>query len=137
MIDSILKKDPYLSNNNAIQQWIEISKAFPKPLPCEGEFLNVNRVAADPAWFKSIMTLAAGMGIRVPNLYGYSRAYYRQPDWQSGDITILDPTAGGGSIPFEALRLGHQVVANELNPVGAVILFATLDYPARFGSKLT
>ena len=34
----------------------------------------------------------------------------------SSGITVFDPTAGGGSIPFEALRLGHTVIANELNP---------------------
>jgi adenine-specific DNA methylase len=49
---------------------------------------------------------------------------------------VLDPTAGGGSIPFEALRLGHTVIANELNPVACVILHATLEYPARFGISL-
>jgi putative DNA methylase len=51
-------------------------------------------------------------------------------------LTVLDPTAGGGSIPLEALRLGHTVIANELNPVATVILHATLDYPARFGEGL-
>jgi len=51
-------------------------------------------------------------------------------------LTVLDPTAGGGSIPLEALRLGHTVFANELNPVATVILHATLDYPARFGEGL-
>jgi putative DNA methylase len=51
-------------------------------------------------------------------------------------LVVLDPTAGGGSIPFEALRLGHRVIANELNPVATTILYATLDYPARFGQAL-
>jgi adenine-specific DNA methylase len=51
-------------------------------------------------------------------------------------LTVLDPTAGGGSIPLEALRLGHTVIANELNPVATVILHATLDYAARFGEGL-
>lgn len=49
---------------------------------------------------------------------------------------VLDPFSGGGSIPFEARRYGLPVVANELNPVAAVILQATLDYPARFGPDL-
>ncbi len=49
---------------------------------------------------------------------------------------ILDPTSGGGSIPFEALRLGHKVIANELNPVASVILKATLDYPIKYGKEL-
>ena len=44
--------------------------------------------------------------------------------------------SGGGSIPFEALRYGLTVHANELNPVASVILKATLDYPARFGRSL-
>jgi putative DNA methylase len=49
---------------------------------------------------------------------------------------VLDPFAGGGSIPFEALRYGFTTIANDLNPVAAVILKATLDYPARFGPAL-
>ena len=49
---------------------------------------------------------------------------------------MLDPFAGGGSIPFEALRYGFITIANDLNPVAAVILKATLDYPARFGPGL-
>jgi len=51
-------------------------------------------------------------------------------------LVVLDPFAGGGSIPFEARRYGFAAIANELNPVAAVILQATLDYPARFGPGL-
>ena len=32
-------------------------------------------------------------------------------------FTVLDPFAGGGSIPFEARRYGFATIANELNPV--------------------
>jgi putative DNA methylase len=49
---------------------------------------------------------------------------------------LLDPTAGGGSIPFEAIRLGFPTFANELNPVAAVILRATVEYPLHFGREL-
>ncbi len=56
--------------------------------------------------------------------------------WGTRDLTVLDPFAGGGSIPFEALRYGFTTIANDLNPVAAVILKATLDYPARFGPAL-
>ena len=49
---------------------------------------------------------------------------------------VLDPTAGGGSIPFEAVRLGLPVEVNELNPVAARILKATVRFPIRFGRKL-
>ena len=36
-------------------------------------------------------------------------------------ITLLDPFAGGGSIPFEARRLGLDVFASDLNPVSYLI----------------
>ena len=49
---------------------------------------------------------------------------------------VLDATAGGGSIPFEAGRLGFRTIANELNPVACLILRATCDWPQRFGLQL-
>ena len=42
---------------------------------------------------------------------------------------VLDPFAGGGSIPLEALRLGCEVYANDLNPVASLIELGTLVYP--------
>ena len=49
---------------------------------------------------------------------------------------VLDPMSGGGSIPFEAVRLGLPTVANELNPVACLVLEATLRLPLQFGSTL-
>ena len=49
---------------------------------------------------------------------------------------VLDVTAGGGSIPFEAGRLGFRTIANELNPVACLILRATCEWPQRFGRQL-
>ena len=46
---------------------------------------------------------------------------------------LLDPFAGGGSIPLEGLRLGCEVEASDLNPVAVLILKGTLEYPQRFG----
>ena len=46
---------------------------------------------------------------------------------------VLDPTAGGGSVPFESLRLGLATHANDLNPVAALIEYATIDWPAKHG----
>jgi adenine-specific DNA methylase len=46
---------------------------------------------------------------------------------------VLDPFAGGGAIPLEALRLGCEAHALDLNPVAYLILKATLEYPQRFG----
>jgi len=52
------------------------------------------------------------------------------------DITVIDPMAGGGSIPLESARLGFCTLANEYNPVACSILEATVDYPFRFATKL-
>ena len=50
--------------------------------------------------------------------------------------TVLDITAGGGSIPFEAGRLGFRTIANELNPVAGLILRATCEWPQKYGWEL-
>ena len=58
-------------------------------------------------------------------------------EWVWGKVPLLlDPMAGGGSIPLEAVRLGLPTIAGDLNPVAYVILKATVQYPARFGAKL-
>jgi putative DNA methylase len=44
---------------------------------------------------------------------------------------VLDPFAGGGAIPLEAMRLGCEVTAIDINPVAYFILKCTLEYPQR------
>ncbi|NHA68756.1 DUF1156 domain-containing protein [Phycicoccus flavus] len=46
--------------------------------------------------------------------------------------TILDPFAGGGTIPLEAQRLGLDVQASDLNPVAVLINKALIEIPAQF-----
>jgi len=46
---------------------------------------------------------------------------------------VLDPFAGGGSYPLEALRLGCEAYAGDYNPVAVLILKATLEFPQRYG----
>lgn len=48
---------------------------------------------------------------------------------------VLDPFAGGGAIPLEALRLGCEVTAADINPVAWFILKCTLDYPQRLAGQ--
>ncbi|MEM3693679.1 MAG: hypothetical protein QXI39_06640 [Candidatus Bathyarchaeia archaeon] len=55
---------------------------------------------------------------------------------EAKDIVVLDPMAGGGSIPLEALRLGFRSIAIEYNPVAYIVLKATLEYPAKYGENL-
>ena len=49
------------------------------------------------------------------------------------DLQVLDPTAGGGAIPFEAIRLGLNAAANDLNPVAALLLKLTIQAPRELG----
>lgn len=51
--------------------------------------------------------------------------------------SVIDPMAGGGSIPLEAARLGFRAIANEYNPVACSVLEATVDYPFRFDASLS
>ena len=68
------------------------------------------------------------------------RAFLHNPEFltERGDSApvVLDVTAGGGSIPFEAGRLGFRTIANELNPVACLILRATCEWPQKLGRKL-
>ncbi len=46
---------------------------------------------------------------------------------------VLDMFAGGGAIPLEALRLGCEAYALDLNPVAHIIELCTLVYPQKYG----
>lgn len=46
---------------------------------------------------------------------------------------VLDPFAGGGAIPLEALRLGCEAHAIDINPVAHLIELCTLVYPQKYG----
>lgn len=48
---------------------------------------------------------------------------------------VLDPFAGGGAIPLEAMRLGCEVTAADINPVAWFILKCTLEYPQRLAGQ--
>lgn len=78
------------------------------------------------------------------NPYGYARAFsysfsQKEQEWFAYETqrtlgikdkaSVLDPTAGGGSIPFEALRLHANVLANDLNPVAVLVQKATYEFP--------
>ncbi len=72
-----------------------------------------HKSSPDLAWFRD--RICAAYGGRAPR--------------------VLDPFAGGGAIPLEAMRLGCEVVANDLNPVAWFILKCTLEYPQRLAGQ--
>lgn len=109
----------------------------------------------DPAATRKLLAKANAEGIKLKgNGYGYDRAFTRSP--QPDEIArirrlnalrtgaagtappvVLDLFAGGGSIPFEAMRLGCDTIANELNPVASAILQGTLGVVHDFGPDLS
>ena len=48
---------------------------------------------------------------------------------------VLDPFAGGGAIPLEAMRLGCDVTAVDINPVAWFLLKCTLEYPQKLAGE--
>ena len=49
---------------------------------------------------------------------------------------VVDPFAGGGSIPLESLRVGADVFASDSNPVAVVLNKVVLEYVPRHGHRL-
>ena len=118
-------------------------------LPADADhekFLHVLGIHGDPVEAKKRIAIATRKGERLgASAYGYPRAFGYTPDegdrtWLAKSLTtgatLLDPTAGGGSVPFECVRLGLETVANDLNPVAGLIERATLEWPCKYGSEV-
>lgn len=122
-------------------------------LPADADrdkFMHMLGIHGDPVTTRKRIDLAKRTGQDLgANIYGYDRAFGYAPsenekDWLKSELkrieiekpNVLDPTAGGGSIPFEALRLGLDVFANDLNPVAATILKQTLEAPIQHGLQV-
>jgi adenine-specific DNA methylase len=56
--------------------------------------------------------------------------------YSDGPPLVVDPFAGIGSIPFEALRLGTETFAEDLNPVATLLLKTVLEYTPQYGRRL-
>lgn len=101
------------------------------------QFLHDLGIHGDPVAAKVRIASATAKGQRLgADAYGYTRAFQHLPPPSQRMRTILDPTAGGGSIPFEAVRLGCDVVGNDLNPVASLVLKTTVELPLQYGSAL-
>ena len=115
-----------------------------------GMFLRTLGIHGDPIGTKHKLDLAKKTGENLgPNPYGYGRAFQYLPskterEWIKYECkranieepNVLDPTAGGGSIPFEAERLGLDTMANDINPVAGIILKATIEFPIMFSMNV-
>ena len=108
--------------------------------------MHVLGIHGDPVATRRKIDAARRRGERFGGkAYSYERAFSYSPNvadlewlietygegWDG--LSVLDPTAGGGSIPLEASRLGLPCLGNDLNPVAALIMAATIEWPSRFG----
>ena len=112
-------------------------------------FLHVLGIHGDPVATRRRLDAAKRNGEHLgPDPYGYKRAFTYAPSREDKRwaelangcslerLAVLDPTAGGGSIPFEATRIGFMAIANDLNPVAALILKTTVEWPGDYGNAV-
>lgn len=129
----------------------QLQDRFPTKESYYDWFTRFLGIRGDPVAGRKLLNWSKQTGTKLKvSPYNAPRAFAVNPDpndlqlmgdllewtWGTREAAVMDVTAGGGSIPFEALRYGFTTYANELNPVASVILKATLDYPARFGKPL-
>lgn len=137
--------------------WSEqLAAAFPNAEEVHTEsayrkwLLRLVGIWGDPVAGRRRIDAANAAGAKLKgNGYGYKQAFRNsiarndiallhsvlRNTW--GELPIIaDPTAGGGSIPWAASRLGLPVVANDLNGVAASVLKAGVEIPAKRGLDL-
>jgi adenine-specific DNA methylase len=49
---------------------------------------------------------------------------------------VVDPFCGGGAIPLEALRIGADAFASDLNPIPVLLNKVVLEYIPKYGQRL-
>lgn len=127
--------DPRLATEESYRRWA----------------LHLTGVWGDPILAKRKSEANKAAGIRTTaNPYGYKPAFKNSPN--PADLvllhrvleqtwgalpTVIDPTAGGGSIPFEAARYGLPTTANDINAVAAIVLRAGIEVTAKRGMNLS
>jgi putative DNA methylase len=59
-----------------------------------------------------------------------------EEQWENHPPRILDPFAGGGSIPIEAARLGCDTYSSDYNPVAVLLQMVILEWAQKFGFNI-
>ncbi|MGR3869787.1 DUF1156 domain-containing protein [Streptomyces graminifolii] len=134
----------------------DLAEAFPDAVEVQDErtyrrwLLHLVGIWGDPVHGRKVIDAANAAGVKLKgNGYGYKQAFRNGIPRTDIDLlhkvlihtwghlpVVADPTAGGGSIPWAASRLGLPVVANDLNGVAASVLKAGVEIPSREGAAL-
>jgi putative DNA methylase len=107
-------------------QLVDDPSAHPEEFPTEADQEKERKRLHD-----IISELVKWENIHNESLFKQARAEI----WKSCDGNpppILDPFAGGGSIPLEAQRLGLEAHASDLNPVAVLINKALIEIPPKW-----
>ena len=111
----------------------EAARALLPPIP------NCNPGADDAELRAALLRFIADFAnwdlAAQPDYLRVSRALVKAAHGEEAPL-VADPFAGGGSIPLEALRLGCEAFASDLNPVACLILKTMLEDVPRRGPGL-
>lgn len=135
----------------------DLSDVFPDAAELRNEaayrrwLLHLVGIWGDPVLGRKRLDAAKAAGVKLQdNGYGYKQAFRNAIPRTDIDLLhqvlihtwgelpiVADPTAGGGSIPWTAVRLGLPALANDLNSVAAATLRAGVQIPAERGPELS
>lgn len=122
-------------------------------LPADADkerFLHALGIHGDPVASRRRIDNAKRKGVRFEGeAYSYPRAFSYsmtedEKEWfrferaRAGcpKAKILDPTSGGGSTPFESLRMGLESYSNDINPVAVLVQKCTHEIPLLLGTSV-
>jgi adenine-specific DNA methylase/REP element-mobilizing transposase RayT len=131
MLMALLLPDP--CDVNCPAEFREEARRLLKPMPNCGA-TGSNKELRD-ALLKFIADFANWDNSAKPAYLECARGLVKAAHGEEPPL-VVDPFAGGGSIPLEALRLGCDAFASDLNPVACLILKVLLEDIPRHGPRL-
>jgi putative DNA methylase len=133
----------------AVAEFMDQDKNFVSSDAYRRWFLRLTGTDSDVVSAYNVYVQAKADGRTIKNPYGHPRTFKTAPSlddlrvlhrllvWTWGELpTVLDPTAGGGTVPFTAARYRLPAVGNDLNQVAAAILRASVEAPVVVGDIL-
>ncbi|MGB7734220.1 MAG: hypothetical protein WBL72_10990 [Thermoguttaceae bacterium] len=133
------------SSEESKQRWATLVKQSPSPSR-EGKGEGGSLPGLDPLTLRAalldfIADFANWDNSTVPAYLETSRALTQAAHEALGGAPgtrplVVDPFCGGGSIPLEALRVGADAFASDLNPIPVLLNKVVLEYIPKYGQQL-
>jgi len=124
-------------SQESMARWLTLSKPENRLNPTNPSHLNILRFAL----LDFIADFANWDNSTVREYLDTSRALTQAAHEALGGAPgtrplVVDPFTGGGSIPLEALRVGADAFASDLNPVAVLLNKIVLEYIPQYGQHL-